>query len=116
MRRDRDDDEYEPDMPDIEWTGPLIGYLFEIGPTMPGAAGPVSISNQELVAWQALSGVSLKPWEAKFLRQLSREYVAELHRAEKADALAPWEPVEVQPDYSGALKAMKKAFAAMDKL
>lgn len=54
--------------------------------------GAVSLSSRDLMAWQEEQGIGLSPWEARTIRRLSREYAAESHRAEAADAAAPWQP------------------------
>lgn len=93
-------------MPPVD-AGYLIGHLWEIGPAMSGGMGPAVISHQDIAAWQDLIGIELQPWEARALRRLSRDYVAELHRAEKADAAAPWEPEDYMPDLSGVAMDMR---------
>lgn len=102
MRKDLEDDEYEPDMPplDAEY---LSAYLFEIGPTMSAGGYPGPITNGELDAWCNRIGIDLQPWESRFLCRLSREYVAESHRAEKADCPAPWASEELVEERREAL-------------
>ncbi len=91
MRRDRRDELYEPEMPPVEAGGYLIGYLFEVGPAQAGGTGTTPISHQEIMAWQELAGMALQPWEARFLRRLSCDYVAASHKAEKRGATPPWQ-------------------------
>jgi hypothetical protein len=110
MRRDRKDEEWQPEMPPLEVGHWLVGYLFEIGPTMPAGMGSGLISHQEIAAWQALSGVRLKPWEARALRLLSAEYLRESREAEKRERPAPWNPGEVAPeDLSAVADAMRES-------
>lgn len=116
IRRDRDDDEYEPDLPPVGAAGYLAGYLWEIGPTMAGGAGPGPITHTEIRAWQELTGISLHPWEARFLRRLSREYSGELHAAEKPDRKAPWQPVDVVPDHSAVARDLRKSLRKLTSL
>ena len=41
-------------------------------------------------AWQRVTGVHLAPWEARLIRTLSIEYLAEHRRAESENCPAPW--------------------------
>lgn len=68
----------------------LLGYFFEVGPVMAGGMGPAPITQQEIAAWQANTGVELRPWESRVIRQLSADYITELHKAEDPDRAAPW--------------------------
>lgn len=79
-------------MPPVSVAAHVIGYLMEIGPVLPG---PAAITHQELSFWQQNTGVELQPWQARFIRALSQEYVAEMHRASEPDAKAPWQPEDV---------------------
>ena len=90
MRTERKDKDYFPELPPVEAGGHLIGYLWEIGPMIPAGMGLGPITQGEIQAWQANTGIDLQPWEARFLRRLSGEYLAELHAAEKPERQAPW--------------------------
>lgn len=68
----------------------IINRLIELGLTEPAGMGMVPISWQTLSAWQKLTGVQLAPWEARMLRTLSSEYLAESRRAESENCPAPW--------------------------
>lgn len=72
-------------MPELEGADYLIGYLWEVGPTV--NSGPVT--HQELRAWQAGIGIELQPWEIRFLRRLSGDYLRESFLATKPDSPAP---------------------------
>jgi hypothetical protein len=72
----------------------LIDYLFEIGPAMDGGMGIVPLSYGEIAAWSLLTGIRLRPWEARTLRRLSREYVDELH---KGSWRPPWQSPDEKP-------------------
>lgn len=72
----------------------LTDWLFEIGPTVPNGMGPGPIGWHDLTAWQALSGVDLLPWEAKLMRRLSHDFIAEMSAAKKMDCPDPWLPEE----------------------
>jgi len=80
-------EDYQPDMPPLKAGDYLIGYLWEIGPTMSGG-GPVT--HMELRAWMDLTGTRLQPLEVRMIRRLSVEYLVESRRAEKAHCRPPW--------------------------
>lgn len=109
-RRELKDDTWEPEMPPVDAGGYLVGYLFEAGPTMPGGMGPAILSWAEIGSWQARTGTPLQPWEARFLRRLSAEYLWQSRDAEKLDCPAPWKPAEVEPEQLAATAdAMRNA-------
>ena len=84
----------QPEMPPLEAGGYLLGYLFEVGPVMAGGGGVGPLTYQELGAWQAATGIELRAWEARFLRRLSGEYLAESRRAEQPDCPPPWQAAD----------------------
>lgn len=87
-RIERDGDEIE--MPPVDQGEYLIGYLYELGPTVATGMGAGPITFAELVAWQAARGFEIEPWEARLLRRLSVDYLAESHRATQRDCQPPW--------------------------
>lgn len=87
-RIERDGGEIE--MPPVDQGEYLIGYLYEMGPTVSAGMGAGPVSFAELVAWQAARGFELEPWEARLLRRLSVDYLAESHRATQRDCQPPW--------------------------
>lgn len=101
------EDEFTPDMPRLEGAGYLIGYLWECGPTMASGMGAAPISHQEILAWQFLTGIELQPWEVRFLRRLSYEYLAELCKAEQRDCPAPWRTTDTKPEVSDTQAALR---------
>lgn len=56
--------------------------------------GETAIDGPQLVAWERLLGIEWQPWQAELLVRLSREYLGEMHRATKRDAMPPWEKFE----------------------
>lgn len=76
----------------------LTGWLFEIGPTVPGGMSPAPLGWLDMAAWQGISGVELLPWEASLIRQLSRVFVSASHDARKRDCPAPWTGIETADD------------------
>lgn len=118
QRRDQKDDSYLPPFPPVESAALyLLGYLWEMGPTMAGGMGPAPLTHQELRAWEELAGVELQPWESKALRKLSLDYLGELARAEKDSAASPWGgpegdvPDEVRANVAKGLQARIRAMA-----
>lgn len=91
MRRDMKDDEYQPPMPPLDAAEHVVGFLWEIGPVLHGSMGAGPVTHEEIACWQQNIGVRLEPWEARFIRALSHEYLAESTRAESPDAQAPWQ-------------------------
>lgn len=79
-----------PDMPPLDGSDYLIGDLFEIGPTMAAGMGEGPLTFGEIQAWIELTGVKRQPWEIRFLRRLSLEYLAQSHKSTKPDCLAPY--------------------------
>lgn len=68
----------------------LTDWLFEIGPGVSSGNGLVEIGWNTLTEWQRIMGVELLPWEARILRQLSREYVGQWYDSRKPDCPAPY--------------------------
>ncbi|WP_249403620.1 hypothetical protein [Sphingomonas sp. CFBP 13720] len=68
----------------------IIARLIEIGITEAAGMGSVPISWREISEWQRNTGVSLSAWEARLLRTLSNEYLAEGRRAESENCPPPW--------------------------
>jgi hypothetical protein len=73
----------------------LVAYLFEAGPTFPGAMGSVGLPYQELESWQRQTGIELQPWEVRLLRQASIEYAQQSQLALKPECPPPGQVVEI---------------------
>lgn len=76
-------------LPPLDAGAHLVAALMECGPCMQGLAGPVALSWGEVAAWQRCTGATLQPWEARLVRALSAEWVAEARLAEKDGAASP---------------------------
>lgn len=87
-RIERDGGEIE--MPPFDEGEYLIAYLYELGPTVAAGMGAGPVTFTEMAAWQAARGFDLAPWEARLLRRLSVDYLAESHRATQRDCRPPW--------------------------
>lgn len=72
-------------LPVIEAGHHLITYLFDVGPSVGGEV----ISYSEMLAWMAISGAVLSPWEAATLRKMSAAYLAEREAAKAPDRPVP---------------------------
>lgn len=73
--------------------------LFDVGPVkaMP-MSSPVAIEELDLLAYQANRQITLSPWEAQTIRELSREYAAMLAEASAANCPAPYFPSQTMDD------------------
>ena len=101
---------YEPDAPEVSSGRYLIDYLFDVGPCMEGAMGAVSLSYQEILAWQINLGLRLAPWEVRMLKTLSREFVSMSNDARDIDCEAPWGASEyAQTSKQRTAMAMKQS-------
>jgi hypothetical protein len=70
----------------------LVELFLEVGPALAGGFGAAPLTHAELRAWQDDIGIRLTPWEARALKRMSGEYVAELSKAEATDRPAPFVP------------------------
>lgn len=89
----------------------LLDYLWEVGPVLSSGGYSAPITHEELRAWHANTGITLQPWEFRFMRLLSVDYLAEWHAAEKPERPAPWGIVEIKPEATStqaALRALAK--------
>lgn len=68
----------------------LVDRLVELGLTEAAGMGAAPVSWSTIGAWQSVTGIELAPWEARLLRQLSVEYLAEGRRAESESCPPPW--------------------------
>ncbi len=98
-------------MPPISGANYLVGYFFEVGPTMAAGMGDGPVTFGEILAWAALTGVVLTCWDARALRSLSRIYLAEAHRATKLGTNSRWEQPEAKPEPT-SLQLSLRALAA----
>lgn len=84
--------EYMPEMPEIVAGRYLIDYLFDVGPVVSGSMGSGPVTSKNLIPWMEEQGLSLQPWEARFIRRLSQEYLAESQKATDRKCPPPWRP------------------------
>ena len=79
-----------PTYPPLTLCPHLASYLFDAGPSMPGAMGNVPLPHSEIKAWQDNTGIELSAWEASTLRRLSSDYLASAQAAEKPTCKPPF--------------------------
>lgn len=103
-----------PDLPDVS-APHVVAYWMEVGPAAAAGMGPAPLSHTELRAWQDNTGIELTPWEARLVRTLSREYVSELHAAEKVDRQAPYMPLSPEQRAAAVAQDMRAALVRMAK-
>jgi hypothetical protein len=68
----------------------VITRLVEMGLSEVAGMGVAPLSWLTIQAWQCSTGVDLAPWEARLIRRLSVDYVAESRRAESENCPSPW--------------------------
>lgn len=68
----------------------IIDRLIEMGLTEAAGMGAGPIGWTTMAAWSALTGIPLQSWEARLLRKLSSEYLAESRKAESENCPPPW--------------------------
>ena len=94
----------------------LLGYLWEIGPTLSAGGYPTPITHEEILAWTELTGIELEPWEVRAIRRLSGEYLSESHRAEKPDCQAPVKSEDRSHDIYAVAKSLKESLKELSRL
>ena len=103
----------EPAMPpcDAEF---MVAYLFEVGPTVAAGMGAGPITHGDIADWQSNTGIELDAWQARTLRRLSLDYLAESHKASKPDCPPPWvHPDEVKAAPSRAAEDLRASIRAL---
>lgn len=91
-RRERfRDDRIDVEFPECDALH-LVDYLWEIGPTMSMGMGAAPLTQSEIAAWQANTGIDLSAWEARTIRRLSSEFLYELQAATDRLRRPPWPP------------------------
>ena len=93
---------FEPDMPDPGAAAYLLGHFWAAGP----ALGETSLTNGELLDYQANMGITLSPWECGTLRRMSGAYLSESYKAREADC---------PPPYADATDAVRLKHAELDR-
>lgn len=68
----------------------IIERLVEMGLTEAVGMGSAPLSWVTLAAWQSVTGTSIAPWEARLIRKLSSEYLAQSRLSEVETCPPPW--------------------------
>lgn len=68
----------------------IVNWLIEIGLSSAAGMGVGPLAWSEINEWQAATGIALDAYEARLIRRLSVEFVAEGRRAEEETCPAPW--------------------------
>ena len=85
----------------------MVDTLLDAGISTAAGMGSVPLTWADLAAWQQGTGIALAPWEARLIRRMSSEYLAESHRAEKPDCPPPWR-IELAPEQRTQVAARVK--------
>lgn len=105
-------EDLKPDLPPLP-VPHLVEYLLEIGPVVPAGMGAGPIEWRDIAAWSDLTGTALEAWEARLLRRLSADYLAESRLAEKPEAPAPWtEADQTEAQREAVSRKVSNAFRA----
>lgn len=97
----------KPRMPPVEGAPHLLAYLFEVGPAISSGGGLAPVDDVALRAWQENTGVTLRPWQVRILRRLSRDYLDELRLSEERRRQAPWRLDRSRPFVSQTQAAIR---------
>lgn len=96
----------------------LVDWWLDIGPTAAGSGGEGPLGWQDLAAWERITGVELLAWEARVIRRMSRDSIAEGVRAKKPDCPPPWQAAEPEAQVNDRVTrqfaALKQAVLARD--
>jgi len=92
----------------------IVEQLVEIGPVVAAGMGRAPIGWTDIAAWSAMTRTILPPWQARLLRRLSSDWLAESQAAEKPDAPPPWTEPDPDADRRTAISAkVGNAFRAL---
>lgn len=85
----------------------IVDRLIEMGVTESAGMGEGRLSWREIDAWCSRTGIDLDPWEARLIRRLSVEYVAEGRRAESENCPPPWHAPVSDREIKGERSALE---------
>lgn len=98
LRDERKQPTFEPRLPEVAGGDQLLEWFWDVGPANAGSA----LTHTEIRNWQDNTGFELQSWQARLLRRMSQEYLAETQRA-AADKCDPPCPL---PDFARAPSAV----------
>ncbi|MCW2395892.1 hypothetical protein M2343_002308 [Sphingobium sp. B8D3B] len=103
MKRDK----VTPPMPPIS-ARHIIDRLVEMGISQSNGMGSSPLCFTEIEAWQRVTGVRLAPWEARLIRKLSSDYLAESRKAESENCPPPWRWKVTQAERTAELALLEE--------
>lgn len=112
LRKQHQDERYLPDLPDVDGGEQLLEWFWEVGPT----EGDGPLTHKELLAWQENTGIELESWQARLLRRMSVEYLAENSRASDPKCEPPVMTASLKPTKAAVAEAMRLSMRGAAKL
>lgn len=88
----------------------IIDRFVELGISEAAGMGVAPLSWREIMAWQEANCLRLPPWEARLLRRMSTEYLAEGRRAETENCPPPWQWPFCEADRAAEQAALDLVF------
>lgn len=73
-------------MPDLQAGMYLVDLLFKVGPIR----GEMTLVEADLEPWERRRGVTLHPWQADMVLDMSKTYMSQMHAAREVSAMSPW--------------------------
>lgn len=98
-------------LPPVLLGGAYLEAFLDVGPALPGAAGPVALTYAELAAWIGLTGREYAPWEVELFRAMSSAYCDGKVSGEEPACPPPW-VAPAQVDRAALAKRLSAAFSA----
>lgn len=98
-------DKIEPRMPPNP-APHIITRFIEMGISEANGMGASPLSWREIMAWQEATCIRLPPWEARLMRRLSSEYLAQYHRSESETCPPPWRANLTAQDHAAEIAAL----------
>ena len=100
-------------MPDVGEAAYLVSYWHELGLFEEGQMGPVSLSAQEINAWQSGAQIYLSAWEFGTLVQMSRAYLSSMRAGSEDECPPPFGSPVNEFDRSTLSKRVSDAFKSL---
>ncbi|HEY0823054.1 MAG TPA: hypothetical protein VGD76_04640 [Ramlibacter sp.] len=100
---------FEPRLPALHAGEDLLEWFWDVGPANAGAA----LTHTEIRNWQENTGFELQSWQARLLRRLSQEYLAETSRAADPMCPAPCPLEDFAPDRASVAETLRQRLRGM---
>lgn len=111
LRQEHKSETFLPQLPEVETGEEVLDWFWEVGPT----EGDQPLSHKELQAWQENTGVELQSWQARLLRRLSLEYLAENSRATDPKCTPPVMTEGLRPNKALVAERLRKSINGATK-